>query len=235
VSYYLASVRPQLEGKVPQESQRLDAVAGRLVVLGLHLNGVPAHVDTFIDWQDAEPPAEPKPWEAAAEISTLQLSQSPSQRRQIVLGRALGLLGRYADAAEAYSRVFDSLAVIQRDGSGVRIDPQIARNTPELVSAYLEYAVAEHRAGLAANERNRLERAAQAVGDLVAALKSTNPDMRLFWQVKYAQVRSLADRGFYKDAKLLIDDVERTTNDFDQGAFGYREKFLAAKEELKGK
>jgi tetratricopeptide (TPR) repeat protein len=235
VSYYLASVRPQLAGKARLEFDRLDDVAGRLVVLGLYLNGVPAYVDTFIDWESAEPPAEPKPWEAAAEICALELSQSPSQRRQILLGRAYGLLGRYAEAAGAYSRVFDSVTVIQRAPSGARIDPQIARNNPELVSAYLEYAVAEHRAGLAAGERNRLQRAAQVVGDLVQALKATGPDTRLFWQVKYAQMRSLADGGDYQTAKALVEDLERTTNDFDQGAFGYREKFLAAKAQLKGK
>ena len=105
----------------------------------------------------------------------------------------------------------------------------------ELIAAFLEYAVAEHRAGKGSNEKNRMERAAQSIGDMAVALKNSSPDTRIFWQVKYAQLRSLYDRGLYPEAKLLVRDVERTTNDFDQGKFGYKEKFLSLKEEIEKK
>lgn len=228
--YYQQSVRAVLEGRAPLDFERLDAVANRLLALGLHFNGVPETADTFVDWEGT--PGAPELWQGAERMYVFMLSQGPSQRRQIQLARARGLLGRYEESADAYARIFDTTKVIVREGQQVRIDPQVTRNNPELIAAFLEYAVAEHRAGVASGEKNRMERAAQSIGDLVVALRNTSPDGRIFWQLKYAQARSLYDRGLYPDAKLLVEDIERTTNDFDQGKFGYKEKLLKLKEEL---
>ena len=46
--------------------------------------------------------------------------------------------------------------------------------------------------------------------------------------------RSTSTRSPQRPA-LLVRDVERTTNDFDQGKFGYKEKFLSLKEEIEKK
>jgi hypothetical protein len=55
---------------------------------------------------------------------------------------------------------------------------------------------------------------------------------QLFWQARHEWIRCLIDQGDYEGADTAWRYIERTTNDFDQGKFGYKDKFKQLRTEL---
>ncbi len=227
VHYYDLSIQPQLKGQIVRASD-VQTVADRLYSLGLILNDVPEGVETFVDWSDK--PKAPQIWERAAAVYERLLAQAPSYRSMIHLGRCYGFLGRWADAASVYARLFDTESILEPGGS--RFNQQVLGAKPELKPAYLEWGVAEHMLAQSEQSQDRFTRAREIFQKMVLPGNTASSE-RIWWPSKYWQARSFYDLGEYENADVVIRDVKRgTADDFDKGEFGYRERFAALEAEL---
>ncbi|HET6201579.1 MAG TPA: hypothetical protein VFI25_02115 [Planctomycetota bacterium] len=224
--YYEASVRAQLKGEEPSNASLLDGVGTRLFVFGLHFNGVPEDQEEFVGWESSVPRA-PEFWEQAGKMYEAALTTSVSYKTMISLGRTHGYLGRWREAATVLARLFDQESLLNPDKT--RIQNAALAAKPELLPAYLEWGVAEFQ--VAADEKDQ-ERLARALHIFEVLASSTGGESRRWWHAKYYQIQCLLAQGEYKRADVAVRSVERTTEDFDQGKFGYKAKFLQLKSEL---
>ena len=158
------------------------------------------------------------------------LESGASYRDEIFLGRVLAFQGAWRDAALVYSRMFDREPIM--DISGKRMDVTRIREKPELVPAYVEWAMVESMAGSSGDDRERLARAADLLAKAVPNLTSGS---KLWWRAKCLQIQNLVWLGRYDDADIALRDLERTTDDYDKGEFGAREKLLKLKAEVEAK
>jgi tetratricopeptide (TPR) repeat protein len=224
VHYYDVSIRPQLEGQIVDEEIR--TVADRLYSIGFELNDVPETAQTFVDWSD-EPKA-PAVWERAAAIYEALLARAPSYRTEIQLGRCLGLLGRWEEAAAVYARLFDAESILEPGGRG--FNQQVIQAKPELLNAYLEWGVAEHRLALVDGSEDRKKRAEAIFPRVIGAATGQS---RLWWAAKYHQAQAMYDRGEYIPSDSVVRDLNRGTDEnFDKGEFGYQPRFAALEADL---
>jgi tetratricopeptide (TPR) repeat protein len=227
---YWMSVKSGLEGTAPLRPDDVGLVAQRLYVIGLIFNDVPEGQQTFVDWQGRV--VDPGPWEDAARIYARLDEQAPSYRISNERARTLGLLGKAEEAERIYARLFDQNPIVS-DGAGNGFDRSVVEARPELVSAYLEWGVATNLVGLAAGDQERLDRASQIYARM---LDNSTPSSRTWWQAKYYQIKSLADRGEYDLADTAIRNTKRTTDTrFDKGEFGFEPKFAALEAEVSKK
>ena len=227
-TYYLASVEGK-DGSLLVSGDVVDSVATRLFVMGLHFNRVPEGQESFLGWE-ARRTTEPHYWQKAAGLFEKANTAMPSTLTAIRLGRTLGFLGRWEDAARAYASVFDQEPLV--DEATKRFRPEIASSRPELILAYLEWGVAEHQAGTKAKDNARLTRAATIFERLTQNLPLEGP---IWWQAKYHQLRAMMDRGDYSKADFFMKEVERTTSGSPADDPRLAEDFAALKSELKVK
>jgi tetratricopeptide (TPR) repeat protein len=224
VHYYDVSIQPRLERQIVDDEIR--TVADRLYSIGFELNDVPETAQTFVDWS-GEPTA-PAVWERAVAIYEAVLARAPSYRTEIQLGRSLGLLGRWADAAAVYARLFDAEAILEPGGRG--FNQQVIQAKPELLNAYLEWGVAEHRLALVDKSDDRLKRA-EAIFPRV--IDAATKQSRLWWSAKYHQAKAMYDRGEYAQSDIVLRDLKRGADEnFDKGEFGYQPRFAALEADL---
>jgi tetratricopeptide (TPR) repeat protein len=228
VHYYEVSIRPQLQG-LRFDSDEVKEIADRLYSIGFELNGVPEAAQTYVDWD--ETPRMPDIWARAAEIYASLISRAPSYRLEIQDGRCLGLLGRWQETAAAYARLFDRETILEPGGK--TFNQQAIAAKPELLPAYLEWGVAEHRLGLTDKSQDRLKRAEAIFARVVEAATKQS---RLWWQARYHQARAMYDRGEYETADIVVRNVRSGTDEnYDKGEFGYQARFSALAAEIKKK
>ncbi len=223
---YGLSVKPQLAGGARRDRAELEAVGTRLLALALTLEGAPEGSDSFLDWQPTAL-ARPELWDQVRSILQAVLDSGGNYRAEILLGRVLAFQGDWRDAAQTYSRMFDHEELM--DISGKRMDVGRIREKPELVPAYVEWATAESMAGSTGDDRERLSRAADL---LTKALPNLDRWSKLWWRAKTQQIQNLMWQGRYDEADIALRELERTTDDYDKGEFGAREKLLALKAEV---
>ncbi|MGH7150783.1 MAG: hypothetical protein ACREIU_08800, partial [Planctomycetota bacterium] len=226
--YYEMSVRAQVTGEERPNADLLDRVAFRLFVFGLHFNAVPVDQEEFVGWEG--PPKAPEHWEQAARTYEAALTTSVSYRTMVHLGRTQGFLGRWRETAATLAKLFDQESILTPDKS--RLNNAVLSAKPELLAAYLEYGFAEFQVASAEKDLERFGRA-RGIFEVLAA--SLGGDSRRWWHAKYHQIRCLIEQGAYRDADIAVRSVERTTQDFDQGKFGYKPRFLQLKAELSKK
>ncbi len=226
--YYEMSVRAQVSGDERPNADLLDRVAFRLFVFGLHFNAVPVDQEEFVGWEG--PPKAPEFWEQAARIYEAALTTSVSYRTMVLFGRTQGYLGRWREAATTLANLFDQESILTVDKT--RLNNAVLAGKPELLAAYLEYGFAEFQVASAEKDLERFGRA-RSIFEVLAS--SLGGDSRRWWHAKYHQIRCLIEQGAYRDADIAVRSVERTTQDFDQGKFGYKPRFLQLKAELSKK
>jgi tetratricopeptide (TPR) repeat protein len=182
----------------------VESIAKRLYVLGLLFNNVPENQVSFIGW-DSKKLKDSKLWELAAELYQAGLRVSPSTEAQLTLARMQGFLGRWKAAASAYSNYFDTQGSLFDPASG----KLLKGTTSDVILAKLEEAVCEEETALAENDSERFLRAEQIFRDLD---KAVPVDGDLWWYARYYLVKTLYDRGDYKEALGSLKDAERATN-----------------------
>ena len=230
--YYYISVRPQITGVTSQKADELAEVGNRMYVYGLVFNAVPDAKINFVDFAPG-PKSAPDFFVKAAEIYKAALEQTPDYRMAINLGRAYGFLNRWVDAAGVYSKLFDQEPILNQKDKR-KLDPVVTRAKNDLVSAYLEWGVAERMAFAADADKDRLLRARDVIFTPLANTLKHDSLPEVYWGARYHLVRTLMDRGEYKDAKLSVDDIQRQVSPtFDDDKFGYKSRFEATIEELK--
>lgn len=226
--YYFMSLQHHL--KTPPTdlavARDMDAVAGRLFTIGAKMNGLPDDDDSFVG-RPAGSVRSPEFWNQAIQLWQVASGLDRDYRILVHLGRTHGLLGKWPESVAVYRKLFE------RESDFVdakkQFNPQSVRSKPELVRAYLEWGVGEHQNALVTTSKEDFER---AFNIYTALNKNAGDASKLWWQAKYFQIRLLMDSGDYPKAEVLLNDVERGTNDFDEGKFGYKAEFLKIKKEL---
>jgi tetratricopeptide (TPR) repeat protein len=226
--YYVLSTKDDLAGGVAKSSE-LEGVANRLFVIACHFNGVPDDVVSFVGWKGGTGKANTT-WERAAELYEAALAATPSYRTAISLARTYGFLGKWDKASQTYARLFEQEPLINKQTG--KFNTETIRAKPELLDAYLESGVAEHQTALVDKDKERFLRAGKIFDTMCA---NTEANSKRWWQSKYYLIRNLVDRGEYKDADIALRSVERTTNDYDGGKYGFKPLFLELKTQLAGK
>jgi hypothetical protein len=225
---YALSVRPQVTGKAPPNATDLDAVGKRLFALSLTFEGAPDEVDSVLDWAPTRL-GQPELWDQIGGIFQALVAAGASYQADIYLARVQAFEGKWRDSATTYARLFDREPLITDVVAGKRFDAQRLKTKPDLVSAYVEWAMSENMAGKAADDKQSLTRA----NDLLdKALFNLDKNGKLWWRAKALQIQNMLDRGMYDVADITLRDVERNTQDFDGGKYGAKDKMLALKDEL---
>ncbi|MSR46845.1 MAG: hypothetical protein EXS13_07260 [Planctomycetes bacterium] len=232
--YYVISLKAKLHDIAAARSGELEQVAARYFIMGKHFNGIPDRVNSTLSAGDIKVTV-PHFFEEAADTYAATLELVPSYRTRMNLARTLGFLGRSEQAGEQYAQLFDSERII--DAESGDIDNEVARKRPDLVTAYLEWGLCDFKAGLVGNrDVDRLARANGVFGAVVKFAKPTGRERsETWWHGRYWQMRAWVDQGDYAKADLALRDLERNTEDFDQGKYGLRELFRKMKSELANK
>lgn len=229
--YYSLSVKGALAGTASLRPTEVALIAQRLYVIGLFFNGVPEGQSTFVDWQGTV--AAPALWEEAAAIYERLDAQAPSYRVSVERARTLAILGRIPEAETIYARLFDQNSLFASGDTTRRFDRSVIDARPELVPAYLEWGVTTHMVGIQTQDDGRLDRAKDIYERMILNYDDSS---RPWWQAKYFQFRLLSDRGLYDQADLGIQSLKRNTDpEYDQGRFGFKDKFKALEAELSKK
>src|SRR5262245_49530969 len=159
---YALSVRGQVTGKAPPNTAELNDVGKRLYALALTFEGAPEEVDSFLDWLPTRL-GQPDLWDQIGGIFQTLVSAGSSYQSDIFLGRVQGFEGKWRDAATTYARLFDRDSLIADVVAGKQFDRQVMKTKPDLVPAFVEWAMAEEMAGKAADDKERLSRASDLV------------------------------------------------------------------------
>jgi tetratricopeptide (TPR) repeat protein len=228
-SYYWLAVRAQIEGREAVRVQELEGVATRLLVFAMHFNGVPEGIESFVDWNRPEGRVD-ELFEQTARVYEAVLPLTPSYRTLINLARTFGFMARWEDAATRYAELFENEPFADLNLKTIRQEALKAK--PELIFAFVEWGVCERQAGLEKNDSTRLIRATNIFETLAAG---TSKGSKLWWTAKYYQLRTLTDRGEYKVADLGLRDMKRGWNDYDEGKYGFKDKFVELEAELSKK
>ena len=222
--YYAVAGRAYLKSEAPKVSE-IEPIAKRLFALGLDSNSVPEDQLSFVGW-DPKKNAESQQWALAAELYEATLRLVPGYQMQVQLGRCYGYLGEYAKAAGVLGALFEQEQVYDTEKKNLK--RAVIRQKQELFFAYLELGLAEHEAAAASNDADGFRRASTIFSVMARELQPTSRD---WWYTKYYQIRNLSLAGNYADAKIQLNDLERTTSGYGE-QFGLKERFSALKAEL---
>jgi tetratricopeptide (TPR) repeat protein len=225
-NYYAMSGRA-LAKSASSRASVIEEVANRLFAIGLHFNDVPESWDSFVGWQ-ASQTKEPNMWKEAEGLYRAALLLAPSYQNMIKLGRSLGFQGMYPEAAAEYGRLFDSEPIIEAGSSPAKFNSSLRRQKPELYLAYLEWGVAAQLSAAKSQDAEMYLRADTIFANLV---RTPDPTAKIFWQAKLHQIQNLMGQGKYRDAGLVMRDVERNNTDLGAPA-GLQAEFKKLKDEI---
>jgi tetratricopeptide (TPR) repeat protein len=225
VRYYLLGVGPQIDGREPLRVEQVEQVADRLLALGLQFNAVPESVTSFVDWTAKR--REVATWTEAAKLYEVVLPQTPSYRTLVHAAQTYGFLGKFKDAAKKYAELFDRERFV--DFAAKKLDDEALRTRPELLGALVEYGYCARESGLSPADPTALSKGSSI---FEAIVQSVARDSRSWWQAKYWQIQLMYDRGEYPIADVAIRSVKRGSENYDEGKFGYKDKFVALEAEI---
>jgi hypothetical protein len=225
--YYAVAGRGFLKSDNPKVGE-IEPIAKRLFALGLDSNSVPEDQLSFVGW-DPKKNVETQQWALAAELYEATLRLVPGYQMQVQLGRCYGYLGEYAKAAGILGNLFETEQAY--DAEKKQLKRAVIRQKQELFFAYLELGLAEHEAAIAANDMDGFRRASTIFAVMARELTATSRD---WWYTKYYQIKNLAASGDYTNAKVQLNDLERTTTGYGE-QHGLKDRFLALKRELESK
>jgi tetratricopeptide (TPR) repeat protein len=232
--YYSMSGRA-LSKSTTTRAAVIEEIANRLFAIGLHFNNVPTTWDSFVGWQ-ASQTKEPNMWREAEALYRAALQLAPSYQDTIHLGRSSGFLGQYADAAAEYGRLFDSESIIEAGSVPPKFNWSLIKQKPDLYLAYLEWGVAAQLTAEKTQDAEMYLRAGTIFDNLVRTppRDANGAEAKIYWHSKLHQIQNLMAQGKYKDAGLLMRDIERN-NDKLGAAAGLEADFKKLKEEVSKK
>jgi len=146
-------------------------------------------------------------WKDAEDLYTVALGLAPSYQNQIKLGRVLGFQGHYAEAAGVLARLFENEKIMIPSTDGPpKLNAPLVNEKRELSMAYLEWGVASLEAAIAEKDAELFVTADEIFANIVRTSKADRPE---YWHAKYQQLRSKMQQGEYKEAKLVMNQIER--------------------------
>jgi len=234
--YYSMSGRALLKSSAARAST-IEEVANRLFAIGLYFNSVPETWDSFVGWSVTQV-REPNMWREAQSLYKAALQLSPSYQNMIKLGRSLGFLGQFPEAAAEYGRLFDSESIMEAGSNPPRFNASLIRSKPELYLAYLEWGVAAQEAAAKSQDAEMHLRAETIFDNLVRnpPRDSNSGEAKIYWHAKLHQIQNLMSQGKYQQAGLLMRDIERNNDPTQLGApAGLQNDFKKLKDEVSRK
>jgi tetratricopeptide (TPR) repeat protein len=225
-NYYAMSGRAMAKSSSSRASV-IEEVANRLFAIGLHFNDVPETWDSFVGWQ-ASQMKEPNMWKEAEGLYRAALLLAPSYQNMIKLGRSLGFQGMYPEAAAEYGRLFDSEPIIEPGSTPAKFNASLLHQKRELYPAYLEWGVAAQLSAAKSQDAEMYLRAETIFANIV---RTPDPTGKIFWQAKLHQIQNLMSQGKYRDAGLVMRDVERNNTELGAPA-GLQAEFKKIKDEI---
>jgi tetratricopeptide (TPR) repeat protein len=225
-NYYAMSGRA-LAKSASTRAATIEEIANRLFAIGLHFNDVPDNWDSFVGWQPSQT-KEPNMWKEAESLYRAALQLAPSYQNMIKLGRVLGFQGQYAEAAAEYGRLFDSEPIIEPGSSPPRFNVSLLKEKKELYAAYLEWGVAAQLSAAKSQDAEMYLRADTIFTNIVRTPDTTT---KAFWHAKLHQIQNQMSQGKYRDAGLLMRDIERTNSELGAPA-GLQAEFKKLKDDL---
>lgn len=225
-NYYAMSGRA-LAKSTSTRAATIEEIANRLFAIGLHFNDVPDNWDSFVGWQPSQT-KEANMWKEAEFLYRAALQLAPSYQNMIKLGRVLGFQGQYAEAAAEYGRLFDSEPIIEPGSSPPRFNASLLKEKRELYAAYLEWGVAAQLSAAKSQDPEMYLRAETIFANIV---RNPDPTTKSFWHAKLHQIQNQMNQGKYRDAGLLMRDIERTNDQLGAPA-GLQADFRKLKDEL---
>jgi tetratricopeptide (TPR) repeat protein len=227
--YYWLSVAPELtKTEGAPDDQEIDKVARRLYLFALVFNEVPDKVETFVGG-DERAARQPEYFEKAVKLFDLLASVSASEERTVLRARCYGFLGRFDEAASALDALFAEARFVDTSSGAPRINSKVAQARPRLIYAFLDWSVADLLAGAAAKDQPRMDRALDRFRVLLAG---TSPESGLWWGAKYYQLRGLYESGKFQDTTLVLNDLERNSEEASWSKFGYGDKLVKLRDKL---
>jgi tetratricopeptide (TPR) repeat protein len=204
--YYAMAGRAMLKSPGSKVSD-IEAIALRLLILGMQSNGVPEGEDLFVGW-DPKNTRDPSLWQLSAELYESAFSLQPSYKTEIYLGRLYGFLGQYDQAANRLGTLFDKDPIW--DAEKKKFDRRALTGRTELYFAYFEWGVAEHLFGVSSNDPDRMRRA-QGILDALTRPQELEPNSRNWWYATYYRLKNMYELGNYNEADIAFNDLERRT------------------------
>jgi hypothetical protein len=225
--YYAMAGRALLTQDTPNVKDA-EAIATRLLNIGLIINNVPEKQTSFVGW-DPKSAKDGSLWQLSAELFAATLKLVPSYKSQVLEGRAYGFVGQYDKAAAVLGELFDAEKVL--NVTDKKLNMALMKSKPELFESIFEYGVSEHEVARADSDTDRYRRA-QDVFDVLA--KALPAGQCSWWQAQYYALRNLTDAGNYNRAKNELATLERTTNDLG-ATCNLADKFKVLKDDLANK
>lgn len=217
--YYIAAVNASLSGRSSISVSDTIKIIDRVYDLAFDLNNLPLDVSTFLGVDRNKLP-KPELFQQLAELYKRALERGPSYRAEARLARCYGFLGRWEDVNHTLQRLFENENFVSDQRS---VSKAVYDAKPELMNAWVEWGYAEREIGIARNDLE-LTNHARFIAEVVCrSLTPTKYEM--WWRGKYLQIRCLLDAGAYDQADVALRDLERSTNDFDEGKYGLRDGF----------
>ena len=230
--YYAMSGRALAKSSQARASD-IETVADRLLVFAFKFNQVPETWESFIGWKPSSS-REPALWKSTEELYTAALGLAPSYKNQVKLGRVLGFQGKYGEAAAVLARLFDTEPIILQpgtEGGPPKFNASLMAQKKELFLAYLEWGVAALETAIQEKDAEMFVRADDIFGNITRVPTAERAE---YWHAKLGQLRSLMHQGKYKDAKLVMNTLERENSKLG-GPAGLENDFKTVKTELSKK
>jgi tetratricopeptide (TPR) repeat protein len=152
---------------------------------------------------------------------------------QVRLARCLGFLAADPKDWERAKMQYDSIVQEHKmvDRRGL-LDPAVLQAQPSLLAIYIELGDVYFELG----KRGQLfqfDNAAAVLGNTIRVMASGS---ETWWRARYQLIALLFERGKetdLRDARVLIENLERNNPEFDGGKFGMKEKFVDLKEKIR--
>ncbi|MFO1009100.1 MAG: hypothetical protein U1F29_03470 [Planctomycetota bacterium] len=210
--YYRMAGQAMLKANSGKGSDVLQ-IADRLFTLGLILNKAP---DSFLGWEGGKT-ANKDYWSLSADLYDQALRQSPSRKGTLYMARALGFLGQWERAADAYSKFFEGVQLVDPANGKFNIAVLTDKDNRELniLFAYLEWGSCENRAGKSGSGEQAQDRFANALKVFSSVGRNPAivvPDSKEWWLYKYEQIQCLFNKGDFTNAGIELRQAKSQTN-----------------------
>lgn len=223
--YYRMAGQAMLKGNGGKPSD-VFAIADRLFLLGLILNKAP---DSFLAW-DGGRGTNKDYWSLSADLFDQALRQSPSRKGTLTMARSLGFLGQWERAADAYSRFFEGVGLVDPATGKFSREILADKDNKELnlLYAYLEWGACENRAGKGLDgerAQDRFSNALKVFGPVGRNQAAVVPDSDAWWLYKYEQIQCFANKGDFTNAGIELRKVKSETNKLGGAVPGLADRF----------
>jgi len=241
ISRYYAkwlNLAPALQMRITM--QDVLSVAETLYMIAKQLNGLDENMISFLDLK-GRAIAERQYFLDAAFVHALltegKVGKLPDRERIVLMTRLARCYSFIANDSDTWSKAKDQYESIMKFYKAVTpqgmLDGGVLGQHRELLGVYVEEGYVYHQLGKSDSKlKFQLDNAVTVFSNVARVVQ---PDSEPWWQAKFMVLQVLFDRGGENDIKLAkvgVENLERSNPTFDNGKFGFKEKFLELKKQI---